>query len=189
MIEQFDIVDISDAPTGQLTTKKLAHGDGTLHRLVAVYVFDTNGNLLVQDHKKSGLFDHSVGGHVAAGESYVEAVKREAEEELGLFNQELEPVFEGLYSDERFNPTVQDSVQVHMFSIFDCHPTQGWVFNSNDEVDSVFPMTIEAVVNKMNADPSLFTPGFINTMSKYLEVKHLPFKLDIENCIKEWGRK
>lgn len=188
MIEYFDVVDESDKPTGRLTTKIEAHASGILHRLVAVYVFDRDGELYVQDHKTSGLLDHSVGGHVSAGEDYKTAVLREAEEELGLKGQKLKEVFVSLYSDELFDSNVQDTIQKHQFAIYECHPTDDWKFESNDEVERIFPETLESVVRQMNETPGKFTPGFINTMAKYLEIKSSPYMLDMKSIRKNWGK-
>lgn len=185
-MEYFDVVDEYDKPVGKLTTKIKAHTDGTLHRLVAVYVFDQAGKLLVQDHKISGLLDHSVGGHVSAGENYAVAAKREAEEELGLKGEKLEPVFLSLYSDEMFNMNVQTTSQMHQFGIFECYPSSTWRFEPNDEVEKIIPMDLETVVKQMHETPGQFTPGFINTMAKYLEVKRLPYSFDISDIRKRW---
>jgi isopentenyldiphosphate isomerase len=187
MVEYFDVVDEQDRPTGKLTTKAEAHADGTIHRLVAIYVFDKDGRLYVQDHKASGLLDHSVGGHVAAGEDYVAAAIREGEEELSLVNQQLQEVFTGLYSDERFDLSVQTTVQVHQFGIFECSPTSDWLFAPNDEVETITPMEVSEVVRLMNETPGRFTPGFINTMAKYLEVKRLPYSFDHASIRRKWG--
>lgn len=188
MVEYFDVVDERDEPTGELTTKAEAHADGTIHRLVAVYVFDGNGRLYVQDHKASGLLDHSVGGHVAAGEDYQVAAIREAEEELSLTNQQIQKVFTGLYSDERFDLTVQTTVQVHQFGIFECRPASDWLFAPNDEVETIMPMELSEVVRLMHETPGKFTPGFLNTMAKYLEVKQLPHTMDMEKIRRNWGK-
>src|SRR5581483_313616 len=104
MIEYFDVVDMQDRPIGKKTTYKESHANGILHRCVAVFVFDKNGLLYVQ--KRKGItphLDHTVGGHVSAGEEYSTAAVREAEEEVGL-TEKLNPVVTSLYSDETCNP-------------------------------------------------------------------------------------
>ena len=85
MATLLDEVDLRDCPTGRRVTKQEAHNSRLIHRCVAIYVFDAQGRLYVQVHKKSGgLLDHSVGGHVDSGENYLIAAKREGKEELGL---------------------------------------------------------------------------------------------------------
>jgi isopentenyl-diphosphate delta-isomerase len=170
--ELFDKVDELDNVIG-VTNKQEAHDKGFIHRVAAVYVFDTKGNLYVQDHVKAGLLDHSVGGHIAKGESYQEGATREAREELGISDPvELLDVF---YSDE----TYTGSNYRHMFGLFTCTPNPSWRFKPNDEVHSIFPMSIEDVVKQMNESPQSFTPGFLNTMEQFIKIKSLNLSLDL----------
>ncbi len=86
-MELLDIVDNDDNVVGT-TDRAQAHNTGQLHRIVAVYVFNSDDQLYVQVHKKSGgLYDNSVGGHVTQGESYDDAAAREASEELGIMQE------------------------------------------------------------------------------------------------------
>jgi len=70
--------------------RKLVHGNPALiHRSVHVLVVSPDGRLLLQKRSlrkdvQPGKWDTSVGGHVGFGQSYEEAARREAEEELGL---------------------------------------------------------------------------------------------------------
>lgn len=86
--ELLDIVDAYGEPTGQVLDKKTIHDQGLRHRDVHVWV--TNGNDFLQQQRtwdKSimpGAWDISVGGHVGAGESYLDAAVRETSEELGI---------------------------------------------------------------------------------------------------------
>jgi len=160
-MELFDIVNKKDEVIGT-TDKPTSHSTGQLHRVVAVYVLNNEGELYVQVHKKSGgLFDHSVGGHVSKGEDYVTAVVREAEEELGI--KQPIPHLSTFYSDE-------GRLQ-HMFGLFECVASNDWHFVPNDEVETIIPMRINNVREMMTNEPHRFTPGFINTMKEYCKVK------------------
>jgi len=185
--ELFDVVDGNDKPTGIKLNKESVHQDGTLHRCIAVYVFDANGDLLIQNHH-SGFYDHTVGGHVSAGEDYLPAAIRETEEEIGLKNANLQTIITSLYSDEQFNPAKQKSRQRHMFGIFEAHVPAGWKFEPNQEVESIFAQSLEQTIDQMNKNPGLFTPGFINTMAEFIKLKHLPYELDVDRARKNWGR-
>jgi isopentenyl-diphosphate Delta-isomerase len=185
--ELFDVVDEQDKPTGQKMTKAAVHADATLHRCIAVYVFDDKGNLYIQNHH-SGLYDHTVGGHVSAGEDYLPAAIRETEEEIGVKNARLKTIATGLYSDEQFNPAKQKSRQRHMFGIFELSMPAGWTFEPNEEVESIFPQSMEKTVEQMNTDPSRFTPGFINTMATFLKLNNLSYRLDLKQARGNWGR-
>jgi isopentenyldiphosphate isomerase len=75
--------------------RSLVHGNPALiHRSVHILVVSPEGRLLLQKRSmrkdtQPGKWDTSVGGHVGFGQSYEEAARREAEEELGLRPDEL----------------------------------------------------------------------------------------------------
>lgn len=86
--ELFDVVDASDAVIGQKTRGEV-HANDLLHRAVHIWVFRSDGQLLLQ--MRSPLKDQypstwtsSASGHVDAGETYETAAYRELQEELGL---------------------------------------------------------------------------------------------------------
>lgn len=159
-MELFDLVNAQDKVIG-VTDKVTAHTNGELHRVAAVFVFDEDGQLYVQIHKKSGgLYDHSVGGHVAQGESYDEAAKRESAEELGI-DQPLTHIAT-FYSDEGV------SMQ-HMFGLYKCTASTDWTFKPNDEVAEIVLLPVKQIKELMTSHPEKFTGGFINTMKRYSE--------------------
>jgi isopentenyl-diphosphate Delta-isomerase len=168
-MEKFDLVDINDNVIGT-TDKQTSHQNGDLHRCVAIYVFNSKGELYIQEHLKSGLWDNSVGGHVTKGEDYDTAAKREGFEELNL-NCPLQKI-STFYSDESFGKMNC----FHMFCLYKCTPTN-WQFIPNDEVKNIIPMKIKEVIELMNKSPWKFTPGFLNTMNEYIIQKKLQFKL------------
>lgn len=72
-----------------------------LHRGIAILVKDSHGRVYV--HRRTAtkdlfpsMYDMFIGGVVAAGESYEEAARREAEEELGVTSP-LDFMFDHLY--------------------------------------------------------------------------------------------
>lgn len=161
-MELFDLVDTDDNVIG-VTNKKEAHSTGQLHRVGAVYIFDSIGRLYIQVHKSSGgLYDHSVGGHISQGETYAMGTKREAKEELGI-TQPLEEL-SIFYSDE--GPELQ-----HMFGLYTCVADLTWKFVPNEEVDEIIPMEISAIRDLMNKEPKKFTHGFINTMAEFIRIR------------------
>ena len=167
--EVFDVVDESDKPTGKLTTKKESHIEGLPHRVVAVLVFQ-KGKLLLQVHESSdGIFDHTVGGHVTASESYPDAAFREMKEEINL-DSPVEQIKLSIFSDEVWKG---DKV-THMFGLFKTEAPESWVFEPNEEVKSLVPMTIEQILSAMEKDPLNFTGGFMATLTAYLESENKP---------------
>src|SRR3989338_4420810 len=84
-------VDNNDNVLGEITREK-AHQEGLLHRVAVIYVVNDKNEILVNERAKDGYLDHSSAGHVDIGESYLEAAKRELEEELGISGIELQEV-------------------------------------------------------------------------------------------------
>ena len=87
MEEIVDILDDSFKVIGQ-KEKKIAHQKGLLHPCIIAELIDSQGNwTLVQqsaDRQDPGKFVSPVGGHIASGESEIDALKRETLEEVGI---------------------------------------------------------------------------------------------------------
>jgi len=87
--ELVDVLDFEGRPTGTRRTKADVHREGLWHRSVHVWIVTPDGRVLLQKRARSkenhpGLWDVSAAGHVAAGETAVDAAIRETREELGL---------------------------------------------------------------------------------------------------------
>jgi len=86
--EIFDVVDENDRVIGQASRSEV-HAQGLLHRAANVFVFDSQGRLLLQMRSATKdefpqCYTSSASGHLDAGESYEQAAVRELHEELGL---------------------------------------------------------------------------------------------------------
>lgn len=166
-----DLVDVNDKVIGT-TTKEISHLNGDIHRIVAVFVFALDGNLYVQEHLASGgLLDHSVGGHVDRRETYDEAAKREAKEELGLDTPLAKVSI--FYSDETWG----GKNMKHFIGLYECTVPKAWKFSANEEVRHIFPMALGKIVEMMNSEPKKFTGGFKNAVYEYIKEKNLLYKL------------
>lgn len=161
VMELLDIVNKNDEIIGTMD-RDTAHDTGQLHRIAAVFVFNEDGDIYVQVHKKSGgLYDHSVGGHVSKGETYAQSAKRETKEELGISLPLKEVSI--FYPQE-----VIDSM--HIFGLYTCTVDSTWVFTPNDEVEVLIPMNMQTVREMMINEPTKFTRGFIATMNEYVRL-------------------
>lgn len=86
--EIFPVVDEHDQPVGT-AERRVVHAQHLRHRSAHVLVFNSAGQLLIQQRAATKdsyplYWDVSVGGHVAPNEAYEEAAHRELREELGL---------------------------------------------------------------------------------------------------------
>lgn len=91
--ELLDLVNELDEVTGQ-AMRSVVHKEGLWHRGVHVFLFNEQGEMLIQkrsaDRKNSpSLLDCSVSEHVKAGESYLEAAVRGLQEEMGVEGVDL----------------------------------------------------------------------------------------------------
>lgn len=100
------LVDENDRELGTMP-KALVHTDNTpLHRAFSVFLFNDEGEVLVQQRNKNkktwgGIWSNSCCGHVSPGEKYEAAVERRASQELGAKIQNLEKVANYRYRFER----------------------------------------------------------------------------------------
>jgi isopentenyldiphosphate isomerase/intracellular septation protein A len=87
--EWFDIVDVEGNVRGK-APRSLCHSrKGLLHPVVHLHIINAEDQVFLQKRSltkqiQPGKWDTAVGGHVQSGENIEPALKREAEEELGL---------------------------------------------------------------------------------------------------------
>ncbi len=91
--ELLDVVNDNDEVTAQ-AMRSVVHQQGLWHRGVHVFLFNEQGEMLIQkrsaDRANSpSLWDCSVSEHVKAGESYLEAAMRGLKEEMGVEGIEI----------------------------------------------------------------------------------------------------
>ena len=112
--ELFPIIDEDGNVIGKATRRECHSGSMLLHPVVHLHVFNSKGELYLQKRSLSkdiqpGKWDTAVGGHVSYGESIIEAVYREAYEELNFV--EFNPIHLETYEFE-------SSVEKEMVNVF-----------------------------------------------------------------------
>jgi isopentenyl-diphosphate Delta-isomerase len=114
MSGEIDVLNEYGLRTGEVLPRAEVHRLGKPHRVVHVYLFDHSNRLLLQrrsllvDHYP-GLFSISLVAHIDAGESSATALRREAEEELGIHASDLSIEFLFSYRhDAELGPTYID---------------------------------------------------------------------------------
>ena len=100
------LVDTAGRTIGTMD-KMAAHRKGALHRAFSVFIFNTEGQLLLQQralikYHSGGLWTNTCCGHPRPGEQTIDAAKRRLTEEMGL-ECELEELFQFTYRHEFAN--------------------------------------------------------------------------------------
>lgn len=98
-MEYVDVLNENGEKTGEIKERKLAKRDKNYTLGAHIWILNSNGQLLMQQrsltkHNFPGMWDMT-GGCVQAGETSLDAIKRELQEELGVVikDTELEYLF------------------------------------------------------------------------------------------------
>ena len=151
--EWFPVVLPSGLVVGRSTREYCHSGAKPLHPVIHIHIIDRVSRIYLQTRSmrkdiQPGKWDTAVGGHVSYGESLMEAVYREASEELGF--TEFNPVYLETYEFE----SAIEKEMVNIFAVvgsYDLHPDL-------DEVDEGRwweLADIDASIGK-----GIFTPNF-----------------------------
>lgn len=150
--EMFPVVDEQGNITGAATRGECHNGSKLLHPVVHLHVFNPQGELYLQKRPEwkdiqPGRWDTAIGGHVDLGESVEMALKREAEEELGITGFTAELLESYVFESEREKELVFAHKTVYSGEI--C---------PSDELDGGRFWTIEEI--KEQIGKGVFTPNF-----------------------------
>lgn len=139
-------------------SKQEAHEQGLLHRVVIAEIIGTDGSwTLIQqsaDRQDAGQYVSPVGGHVHAGESIIDALKREANEEYGLGDEfNFQQKGQAIYNREILNRK-----ENHLFLIFEIYTDQPPVLN--EESVGYERMSPEQLAQQLKTSPQKFGAAF-----------------------------
>lgn len=157
------LVDDSDTLLGEISYQE-AHGKGLPHRVSVVYLYNDKGEILVQ-HRDDGRLDHSSAGHVDPGETYLEAAKRELEEELGVKTDSLEEFAKD--KNIEFRPSGDKIYHTYTMYKIKAKPLK----INKDEIRGVYWEDPKIVLEDMGKDPDniKYTNGFKVSLKDYLK--------------------
>ncbi len=160
--ELLDLVDENDRVIGTALRGDCHGNPESLHRAVHLFVFNPAGELYLQLRSMSktvqpGKWDTSVGGHISAGEEYVDALYRETAEELAL--EEFSPCFMYRY-------ILHNSFESEMISSFICVTDSEPNTNPEEISEGRFWSELEIV---KNLGTGVFTPNFEDEFTRFLD--------------------
>ncbi len=156
--EKVILVDRQDNPIG-LMEKLEAHEKALLHRAFSVFVFNSKGELLLQQralHKyhSPGLWTNTCCSHQRAGESNLQAGRRRLKEEMGM-ECDLEDTFWFIYKAQFDNGLTEHELDHVLVGSSDEDPK----INPEEVADFKW-MTLEDVKRDMEVHPDLYTEWF-----------------------------
>ena len=161
MQEFFETFNEENKPTG-LVARSVVHKRGLWHRAANIFLFRTNGQLIVQRRDESkdvwpGAWDLSVAEHLQPGESFEAGAIRGLVEELGIAGVILERVSGEIRSMlEVPESGIKDyEIQVCFRGISDAE-----LIPQASEVAEIRFFSLDDLRESMLGDPNRFTPWF-----------------------------
>lgn len=157
-MEQVVLVNELDQEIG-LMEKMEAHEKALLHRAFSVFVFNEQGELLLQQRALSkyhsgGLWTNTCCSHPRPNETVVDAANRRLMEEMG-FVTPLEKVLDFIYQAEFSNGLTE-----HEFDHVFIGHYNGAIAPDPNEVHAYEYRTMESIQASLDAKEGLFTAWF-----------------------------
>lgn len=159
------LIDENDVPTGEMA-KMEAHEKGLLHRAFSVFIFNSQGMLLLQQralgkYHTPGLWTNTCCSHPFPGEEVKAAAIRRLGEELGI-TADLTFLFKMTYKYAFDNGLTEHEVDNVFVGYTDSLP----IINK-DEVNDYKYIPMDELKIHMELHPDQYTPWFRIIMGEY----------------------
>lgn len=158
MEEQLILVDENDNIVGH-DEKMRVHKQGLLHRAFSVFIFNTEGHLLLQQRSKEkyhspGLWTNTCCSHPRKGEQITDAVNRRLMEEMTI-TCPVEYLYKFTYKAPFDNGLIEYEIDHVFFGISDVLPVP-----HKEEVSDWKYMSPQNIITDLNTNPDTYTAWF-----------------------------
>lgn len=158
MGEHVVLVDEKDKEIGVMP-KLEAHEKGFLHRAFSVFIFNSKGQLLLQQralnkYHSAGLWTNTCCSHPRHNEETIQAAQRRLKEEMGI-ECTLEKKFDFIYKSE-FDNGLTEYEYDHVFF----GETNSLPQINKEEVNSWNYYSMHEIENELKNNPNKFTTWF-----------------------------
>lgn len=149
------LVNESDQVTGHME-KLEAHRRGVLHRAFSIFIFNRNGELLLQQrafekYHSGGLWTNTCCSHPSPGEETLFSAENRLREEMG-FTAPLEKIFDFVYRAE-----FEDGLIEHEYDHVFVGQYEGEINTDPAEVEDHVYISIPQLAYELSANPGKYT--------------------------------
>ena len=157
-MEEVILVNEHDVSVGAME-KMEAHEKALLHRAFSVFVFNTHGEMLLQQraytkYHSGGLWTNSCCSHPRPGEEIHEAAFRRLTEEMG-FTTPVKKIFDFIYKADFSNGLTEYEFDHVFVGYYD-----GKIDPNENEVGDYMYKSIQEIESMLTNEPELFTVWF-----------------------------
>lgn len=157
-MEKVILVDENDVPIGEME-KMQAHEEGLLHRALSIIVFNSKGEMLIQQralakYHTPGLWSNTCCSHPRPGENGLDAATRRLREEMG-FEANLEKKLDFIYKAHFDNGLIEHEFDHVFFGTYDGVP----VINPEEAHDYKW-IEVPRLIEDMQNKPEKYTIWF-----------------------------
>jgi isopentenyl-diphosphate delta-isomerase len=170
------LVDEKDQAYGKLE-KAEVHKSGLLHRAFSIFIFNTKGELLLQQradekYHSAGLWSNTCCSHPRYGEEIADAVARRLSEEMGMHSK-TEFAFSFIYK-ARFKNGLTEHEYDHVYwAVSDELPNP-----AKDEVKDWKYLGLKSLGEELKKRPDLYTEWLKICFDRLLKELRLQMKLE-----------
>jgi isopentenyl-diphosphate delta-isomerase len=166
--EELILVDQDDQEIGFLSKADCHNGAGQMHRAFSVFLFNANGELLLQQRSDAkrlwpGYWSNTCCSHPRRGESMPVATRRRLHDELNI-ETSLEFIYKFSYQAE-FGDAGSENELCHVY----LGMTGDNVAPNDHEISAVRYVSADALAREFEAAPTHFTPWFKMEWMKLVE--------------------